>query len=85
MTISHDAELAKADYSLAIKAARYQLTKSCDIEFGIAADAKLFSRCATQRKGDIATSLYFAPIFMNRLCGLTDPLSEKKHTHRRIA
>ena len=85
MTISQDAELAKADYSLAIKAARYQLTESCDIEFGIAADAKLFRRCATQRKGDIAMLLYFAPIFMNRLCGLTDPLSEKKHTHRRVA
>ena len=50
MTISHDAELAKADYSLAIQAARYQLTESCDIELCIAADTKLFRRGATQGK-----------------------------------
>ena len=85
MTISQDAELAKADYPRAIQAARYQLTESCDIELGIAANIKLFRRCAAQRKTHIATSLYFAPIFMNRLCGLQDPPSEKKHTHRWIA
>lgn len=85
MTISHDAELAKADYSPAIQAARYQLTESCDIELCIAADTKLFRRGATQGKACTAKFLYFAPIFMNRLCSLTDPLSEKKHTHRRIA
>ena len=85
MTISHDVELAKADYSLAIQAARYQLTESCNIELCIAADTKLFRRGATQRKTGTAKFFYFAPIFMNRFCSLTDPLSEKKHTHRRIA
>ena len=85
MTISHDTELAKADYSLAIKAARYQLTESCDIELCIAADTKIFRRGAAQRKTGTAKFFYFAPIFMNRLCGLTDTLPEKKYTHRRIA
>ena len=85
MTISHDAELAKADYPRAIQAARYQLTESCDIEICIAADTKLFRRGATQRKTSTATLFYIAPIFMNRLCGLTDPPPEKKNTHRWIA
>ena len=85
MTISQDAELAKADYPRAIQAARYQLTESCNIKLGIAADTKLFRRGATQGKACTAKFFYFAPIFMNRLRSLTDPLSEKKHTHRRIA
>ena len=85
MTISHDAELAKADYSLAIQAARYQLTESCDIELCIAADTKLFRRGATQGKACTAKFFYFAPVFVNDLCGLADSSPEKKHTHRRIA
>ena len=42
MTISQDAELAKADHPRAIQAARYQLTEPGDIELCIAADTKLF-------------------------------------------
>ena len=85
MTISQDAELAKADYPRTIQAARYQLTESCNIKLCIAADTKLFRRGATQRKTGTAKFFYFAPIFMNRFCGLTNPPPEKKNTHRWIA
>ena len=85
MTISQDAELAKADYPRAIQAVRYQLTESCDSEFCIAADTKLFRRGAAQSEADTAKPFYFAPVFVNDLCGLADSSPEKKHTHRRIA
>ena len=85
MTSSQDAELAKADYPRAIQAARYQLTESCNIKLGIAADTKLFRRGAAQNEADTAKPLYFAPVFVNDLCGLADSSPEKKHTHRRIA